>query len=509
MAEVDFLSGRGEEVAVKSFFMRKAPFGNAYALLGGITAALRTISDLRFDQMDFVRGALDMGLSPEFVDFLRERKRLQLEVFAPREGSIFLPNEPIVTLRGPLPDIRLGEGIITEAMNFSTLSLTKWYRLVRTVRPGTVLEFARRRAQNHAIATLMAALAGVKFTSNDEIRRFFALQVIGTMGHEYIQGFGDVFEAFDAWLTHKPDKPVGLIDTKQTMEHDFPLWLKAVLKHKEAIKSADPNIWGWRNDSGDLAYLTIEQYRIFMNHELAKEQWFKDRMRIVLTNDLDEYAADEIIRQIRSEAGQAGLNAEDILRRIIWAAGTKPGTCADQSSLGGVAKLMETDGLECIKLAFDAEGNPGEKTSIPGFNRSALISSSGEIKCCLIFPDKSYFIDGMGQLCKRCNKQPLRTITACHPNNPGARMEIADYTATYQQELVFSPERGVDPSIRQQTIFEVSSRVQAGVDRIHWSSTRINKPHLLKVSLTPDLFDLRQRMISEGALRADFLSEVA
>ena len=93
-----------------------------------------------------------------------------------------------------------------------------------------------------------------------------------------------------------------------------------------------------------------------MKHPLASDEWFCDKMRLVLTNDLDEYSAASIIQQIRAQAGEAGFNAEDILRRIIWAAGTKPGTCDDQPSLGGVAKLMEADGQACSKLAFDAEG---------------------------------------------------------------------------------------------------------------------------------------------------------
>ena len=49
MAETDFLAGRADQPAVKSYFVRKAPFGGSHILLGGITAALRTMSELRFD----------------------------------------------------------------------------------------------------------------------------------------------------------------------------------------------------------------------------------------------------------------------------------------------------------------------------------------------------------------------------------------------------------------------------------------------------------------------------
>lgn len=514
MAETDFLSGRAYVPAVKSFFMRKAPFGGSYALLGGMVAALRGISDVYFDDPSFKAGMLDMGYRPEFVEWLASRGNLRLKVYAPPEGSIIFPNEPIITVTGPLVDVRFAEGIITEAVNFATLSLTKWHRLVRVVRPGTVLEFSRRRAQNSYKASLYAMLAGCSFTSNSEIRRFFSVPVTGTMGHEWMQSFGDIRQAFKTWLDYQPGKPVGLVDTKQCLEHDFPIWLDEVWNHRDAIKAANPSFWGWRNDSGDLAYLTIEQYVRFMKHPLASDGWFRDKMRLVLTNDLDEYSAAAIIRQIRAQAGEAGFPAEDILRRIIWAAGTKPGTCDDQPSLGGVAKLMEADGAACLKLAFDAEGRPGVKTSIPGFNFSAIVrDSAGEAKTILIYPARKYNIC-QGKLCESSSGNVVSEITARHPDNPNSQLIIPDYHIRGQQQLMWNSIGGdvamafawdSTPYQVGETIAEVTRRAHCGVDSLHWSLTRLEKPHLLKVSLTPDLFDLRQRMIGQGVLREDFL----
>lgn len=511
MAETDFLCGRAKVLAVKSFFMRRAPFGGSYALLGGITAALRGIADLNFDDPDFKEGMLEMGYRKDFVEWLAKRKHLRLQVFAPNEGAVFFPNEPVVSVVGPLADIRLVEGILTEALNFPTLSLTKWYRLVRTVRPGKAIEFGRRRAQNAQKATLYGMLAGCFATSHSDMRCFFDFKVLGTIGHEWVQGFGDVREAFRVWLDYQPEKPIGLVDTKQCLEHDFPIWLDEVANHAEAIKKANPVVWGWRNDSGDLSYLTIEQYIRFHRHPLAKDRWFADRMRVMLTNELDEYAAQSIIQQIRSEAGAAGLDAEDIIRRIIWAAGTKPSTCDDQPSLGGVAKLMEVEAYPCIKLAFDSDRRPGAKTSIPGFNRSALIwDGSGEIKCLLIYPAHRYHVRSSGRILDLVGKQEISTLIACHPDNPGLRMEITDYYATPQQYLLYNslnrPIGWLTDDWGDPTIEYVVKEVQENVDQLHWSMTRLDKPHLMKISLTPDLFELRQRMIQAGVLRKDKLA---
>lgn len=508
MAETDWLCGRADVGAVKSLFIRKTPFGGSYALTGGITAALRTINDLRFDKKDFSDGMLSMGYGKDFVEWLKKRGHLRLRVFAPPEGQPIFANEPAVTVIGPLADIRLVEGIITEAMNFPTLSITKWHRLIRTVRPGGVLEFARRRAQDAFRATLYGMLAGCFATSNSEMRRFLNFLVVGTMGHEWVQSFGDVREAFKIWLDHQPAKAVGLIDTKQCLEHDFPIWLDEVYAHREQIRNANPATWGWRNDSGDLAYLTIEQYVRFFKHSLSEDPWFAERMRIVLTNELDEYSSQSIIQQIRVFAGAAGLNAEDIIRRIVWAAGTKPGTCRDQPDLGGVAKLMEVENHACIKLAFDADGLPGIKTSIPGFNRSALITGEdGEVKCLLIYPAGKYEIGMDGLFRKAGTPEVVYAFTAHHPDNPAAKLEIKNYTALSQQEPVFDSLTGDgftafwdNPDIKS-----VPERARKEVDRLHWSTTRLDQPHKIKVSLTTDLFELRQKMIAQGVLRADKL----
>ena len=512
MAEADWILGRADTVAVKSFFIRNAPFGGSYTLLGGITDSLRTINDLKFNDPEFITGMRDGGYSKEFIDWLVKREGLRLQVYTPPEGNVFFPNEPIVTVVGPLADIRLVEGIITEGLNFPSLDITKWYRLVRVVRPGDVLDFSRRRAQNHLKATLYSMLAGCFATSNKEARRYFDFLVVGTMGHEWIQSFGDVREAFRAWLDVKPNKPVGLVDTLQCMEHDFPIWLDEVFNHREAIKNANPPFWGWRNDSGDLAALTIDQYLMFFKHPLSKDRWFVDNMKIILTNDLDEYTAESIITQIRNWAAQAGIDAQDILRRIIWAAGTKPGTCADQSSLGGVAKLMEAGGYACLKLAFDAEGRPGIKTSIPGFNRSALICDrKGDVKFLYVYPVDTYELRDNGCFWHHGEKGELRQIVACHKDAPGKVVELSDYLAIPQQELLYDSlnGNGFTERFNYPTIKGVAKYVQENVDRLPWNMTRIDQPQIMQVYLAPELLEMRQRMIEACVLRIDKLPAAA
>src|SRR3989344_9045502 len=74
MAETVFLSGRAETPAAKSYFVRKAPFNGAYTLLGGITATLRVLNEIRFDCEGFAEGMRDMGYCDAFIEYLKEKK---------------------------------------------------------------------------------------------------------------------------------------------------------------------------------------------------------------------------------------------------------------------------------------------------------------------------------------------------------------------------------------------------------------------------------------------------
>lgn len=511
MAETDFLAGRHQMTGVKSYFIRQAPFGGAFALLGGITAALNQIRNLRFDGDDFKRRLREENYADSFIQWLAERQFLRLLVYAPPEGQLFFPQEPIVSIVGPLPDLRLAEGLIIEALNFPTLSLTKWERLVRAVNYAPVLEFGRRRAQNADKASLYAMLAGCYATSNEEIGQYFDIPVIGTMGHEWVQSFGDVAQAFDVWLTHQPQRPIGLVDTKQCLQHDFPLWLDAVYAHQDAIIKANPPIWGWRNDSGDLAYLTVTQYKLFLQHPLGRRGWFIERLRIILTNELDEYAAQSIISQIREAAIRQDWSV-DILGKIIWAAGTKPCTCDGQPSLGGVMKLMEADDFACIKLSCDAQGNPGPKTSIPGFNRSALIldkKDDGKVVMVLVYPYWRYYIEN-GFFYHTNGNIKVDLVKCCHPDNPALNIELRDYFAVPQQQSVYDSLTGeveFTEWMADCNIYKIPRRIRKSIELLPWNCQRLDKPQVVPVYLTEDLFNLRQLMIRQGVLREDKLKK--
>jgi putative nicotinate phosphoribosyltransferase len=502
MAQGDWLEGSHEDKTVKSWFIRRTPFKGAYALLGGLTEALRQVNELRFDTPEFQEGMRSLGYREEFLSLLAKDQKLRIKIYAPDEGSAFFSNQPVVTVVGPKYHVRLIEGILTATLNPGSLMLTKWHRVVRAAGKGGALDFGRRRAQNSTRSSIAAVSAGCVATSNTQVGLALGVGAKGTMGHEEVQTHGDVFEAFDKWLSVYPDKPIGLVDTVRCMEIDFPAWLEAVYKHREAIKEANPPAWGWRNDSGDLSGLSVEQYAVFMEHPLASDSWFVDLLKIFNTNELDEYKIVSISGQITEYATASGFDANEILRRIVWAAGTNPAVCSDDPALGGVMKIQECRDLASIKLAKDGAGRVGIKTSIPGFNFSAFLFDEKKLfRGVVVYPAYRYSVNADGKLVDRFrdpDKQVLSKIQLFHPDSGSPdTIELGSYRLVQQQQLVFDTVDGdgFTDLWNDPTVADVQRAIHDTVGRLPRTMYRHDMPAEARLWVPDCLRRLRQAMI--------------
>lgn len=464
MAQSDFFLSRDKLKASKTSFIRKAPFEGSFAIMGGITEFRRMLDEYRFSPEvgEILHG---QGYREDFIRHLIEKKKVCVTVYALPEGTLMFPGEPAVIIEGDLLDVRLAEGMLLECINYPSLAMTKWRRVVNAAESGSVMEFARRRAQDPYRTSLYAYLAGASVSSNSEMRSWFDIPTVGTMGHEWIQSFGDEFEAFDKWLDCNPSRPVLLVDTVDTLSSGVPNAIKAFIHHKDQIHKSK-GIMGIRLDSGDLAYLAIECYNLLQAANL--------NVKIYMTNDLDEYS----IQAIREQIIDNKADSHEILSKIVWACGTKPGTCWDQPSIGGVAKLttIEKENLErdVIKLARD---NP-IKTSIPGSNRSAALI------------DKDGFLQGI--LIHGKNEDPKKIDRFIHQDDASKSTSIDEHWS------VCSRQSQIDSLT--DTLDDVRTRVKSQMAMLHWTQKRINKPHVVKIGLSPKLFEHRQAMINNQIL---------
>lgn len=473
MAQTDFLCGQANSFSSKSYFIRKSPFNGSYALLGGLTSFLRVISDFRLDDEAVEQVLKYQGYESSFIEFLKTKGKLNLTVYSYPEGSMFFPFEPVIVLEGDLVSIRIAEGILTREVNFPTLSLTKWHRCALSAHPGKLFEFSRRRAQDPTRTSLYAHLGGADFTSNTEICRGFKIASKGTMGHEWIQSIEDEFSAFDVWLTHNPNKPVLLVDTIDTLNSGIPNAIRAFNKHKEFLKGVP----GIRLDSGDLALLAIESRKMLDSQNLQD-------VKIFMTNDLSEYTISDIKNQIKEYCSRDQIDANIVLKTLVWAAGTMPGTCYDQPSLGGVMKLTsitkDTTEKSLIKLAKD---NP-IKCSIPGSNRVAWLWSKENFMCSVIYRRGDFDNSFCG-------------FAYNLKDNLAFKLDSSYDTVEHRHICVYDSTDGV---LVSPTLEDVRNTIENDTKRFSWAYKRLSNPQTAKVALSNYVCFQRNMMIYKNLL---------
>src|SRR5687768_8897263 len=258
MAQVYFLTGKGDQKAVFDYFFRKQPFKGGYTVFAGLEDLLSMLQSLRFSDED-LRYLRELGLTEKFVQSL-ESFAFRGTVYAAREGEIVFPNEPILRVEGSILEAQLVETALLNLLNFQSLVATKAAR-IRSVAGNRVLsDFGLRRAQGLGgyHATRAAIIGGFNSTSNVMAARDFSIPVVGTMAHSYIQSYDSELAAFRDFAMHRPDKCVLLVDTYDTLKSGLP---NAIIVARE-MEQRSQHLYGIRLDSGDLAYLSKQARRM-------------------------------------------------------------------------------------------------------------------------------------------------------------------------------------------------------------------------------------------------------
>jgi nicotinate phosphoribosyltransferase len=248
----------------------------------------------------------------EFFDYLREF-RFTGEVWAMREGTPFLPNEPILRVTAPLAQAQLLETTLLAIVNFQTSIASKAHRIVQAAAGKPVMEFGARRA--HGVeAALFAAraayLSGVSGSSFVEAGRQFGIPLSGTMAHSWVLAASSERDAFTSYADLFDPHTVLLLDT-----FDVEDAMRAALD--AGIRPAAVRI-----DSGDLLSLSRRVRGMLDDSGVTST-------RIIVSGDLDEWKIQELIR------AQAPIDT--------FAVGTALTTSDDAPALGGVYKLVEIE----------------------------------------------------------------------------------------------------------------------------------------------------------------------
>lgn len=284
-----FINGRKDQVAVFDMFFRRIPDEGGFAIFAGLEQVIDYLKNLRFtaEDIDYLRSK--NCFSEDFLSYL-EQFRFCCDVWAMKEGTVMFPNEPILTIRGPVIQCQLVETMILLTINHQSMVCTKANRMVRAAEGRVIMEFGSRRAQSYDAAVLGARatyIGGCNATACAMADRDFGIPAVGTMAHAWVQMFDSELEAFRSYASIYPQNCTLLVDTYNVLKSGIP---NAIKVFDEIVVPAGYRPKGVRIDSGDLAYLSKKA------RKMLDEAGYQD-VAIVASNSLDEYLIRDLIRQ--------------------------------------------------------------------------------------------------------------------------------------------------------------------------------------------------------------------
>ncbi|MBO4755945.1 MAG: nicotinate phosphoribosyltransferase, partial [Bacteroidales bacterium] len=136
--------GKQDQIATFNLFYRKAPENNNWAVVSGTEEVIQMVQALGSEPEEFYERFLPGEEYREFRKYLSTMK-FTGDVYAMREGEIVFPNQPVVTVVGPLVQAQVLETPMLCILNHQMAVATKASRVCRST-DHPVSEFGSRRA---------------------------------------------------------------------------------------------------------------------------------------------------------------------------------------------------------------------------------------------------------------------------------------------------------------------------------------------------------------------------
>ena len=456
-------TGKYREQAVFNLFYRKAPENNNWAVVSGTEEVIEMVSRLGTESPEFYEKFLPGDSYAEFRKYLSTMK-FTGEIYAMREGEIVFPNQPIVTVVGPLIEAQVLETPMLCILNHQMAVATKASRVCRaTNRP--VSEFGSRRAHGPWAATYgakAAIIAGCASTSNILTGAMNGVPSTGTMAHSFVTSYGSTvqgeYEAFCDYIrTHKGENIILLIDTYDTLRCGV---LNAIRAFRDCgIDNDYPYGYGIRLDSGDLAYLSIKV------REKLDAAGFTG-CKIFATNSLDEYLISDLERQ--------GARIDS------YGVGDAIATSKAAPCFGNVYKLVQIGDLPVLKRSEDKIKliNPGFQVTwrilVDGINKVDVTCLRG---------------DPLDKALEQCQAVTVRDE---YDHYKSLSFNAGEYTARRLQLPVYADGKRCAPF---HTLMEKKAFFNETLASFSPAERRLINPHYYKVDISDALYDCKMGII--------------
>lgn len=273
MIDAALRDGRGLEPSVFELFARRLPTGRRYGVVAGTGRFLELLQEFRFSPDDLAFLRRERVVHDDTLDWL-EAYRFSGQVRGYAEGELYFPGSPILVIEGGFAESVVLETLALSVFNFDSAIASAAARMVQAAGSRPLSEMgSRRTGERSAIAAARAAyIAGFSATSNLEAGREWGIPTMGTAAHAFTLLYKDEREAFRAQVDAMGPGTTLLVDT-----YDIRTGVE------NAVAVAGPELGAVRIDSGDLG-IVVKQVREQLDALGATST------RIVVTNDLDEYA---------------------------------------------------------------------------------------------------------------------------------------------------------------------------------------------------------------------------
>ena len=454
-----------DQTVVFDMFYRDNPCGGGFAICAGLEQVIEYIENLRFTDADieYLRGL--SIFEEDFLEYLRSF-HFTGDIYAIPEGTVIFPREPMVKVVAPIMEAQLVETAILNIMNHQSLIATKAARVCYAAKGDGIMEFGLRRAQGPdagIFGARAAVIGGCVGTSCVLTGQMFDVPVLGTHAHSWIMSFPDEYTAFKTYARMYPDACILLVDTYDVLKSGVPNAIRVFEEMRE--EGIQLKKYGIRIDSGDLAYLSKEAYK------MLSAAGFDDAT-ISASSDLDEYLIESL------KAQDAKINS--------WGVGTRLITSNDNPAFGGVYKLAAIQNAEGqfipkIKISENTEKitNPGNKTIYRIYDKETHMLRA-DLIC---FADEVY--------------DPEEDLLLFDPNATWKKTLLKGGTYTMKELLqpifIHGECKYESPSVKEIAAFCKEEKATL------WDETkRLFNPHKVYVDLSQKLYDTKTELLNEA-----------
>ncbi|WP_314650792.1 nicotinate phosphoribosyltransferase [uncultured Microbacterium sp.] len=273
MLAASLRDGTAARPSVFELFSRRLSGGRRFGVVAGTGRLLSLIRDFRFgdDELRFLRD--NDVVDADSLRYL-EDYRFTGTIRGYREGELYFPGSPILTVEGSFADAVVLETLALSVLNHDSAVATAASRMSIAAGERPLAEMGSRRAADRsAVAAARAAyIAGFRSTSNLEAGRTWGIPTMGTAAHSWTLLHDSEEEAFRSQVDSLGTGTTLLVDT-----YDIRTGVET------AIRVAGTELGGVRIDSGDLPIVAAE-----VREQL--DALGATSTRITVTSDLDEYA---------------------------------------------------------------------------------------------------------------------------------------------------------------------------------------------------------------------------